>query len=274
MELSEYCGHARGVADAAVRDCTRTIRLLKNASDPVEWPAREIYERFVEAVWPREEAPATADFEFESYRGAVHGFQQRLHNLCADMDAVVAAEAGLGVGISRDLNDLQKRDLRELKDELRALDKSFENFVHGWLNKRSLSVPMSVWRGLGRRAQQQYEHYKKSGREVPFVHPRQGAAARPEGDDGHGAGNTPHEDEASTCERCIWLCPHAPGRDADRQPFTTSAGTGGSVDPESTGPSSSELPHAQEQAAIAIALPHTLCLRSIVRQRSGISHAM
>ncbi|MGW1561745.1 hypothetical protein ACWCQ1_35190 [Streptomyces sp. NPDC002144] len=85
----------------------------------------------------------------------VHGFQQRLHNLCADMDAVVAAEAGLGVGISRDLNDLQKRDLRELKDELRALD-----------------------------------------------------------------------NEASTCERCIWLCPHAPGRDADRQPFTTAAGTG------------------------------------------------
>ncbi|WP_405543681.1 hypothetical protein OG478_20560 [Streptomyces phaeochromogenes] len=215
LALSEYCGHIRGVAEAAVADCERTIDLLggRKKRRPVSWSAHETYDAFIEKT--SLEMGGQQDFagQLPSYTSMVDEFAARLRALCEDLDKLTKTPTPGQIRFrAQALRQLKNREFVELDDQLPKLDEQFAALQTVWLDRVRPLVSTGAPRYFSRRSSRLYSRFVAMGKNAEFVHPR--VPRIPDSGSSQAASSDPPGANPPACNHCIWQCPHAPGVNA------------------------------------------------------------
>jgi hypothetical protein len=250
MALSEHCGHVRGVAEAAVADCERTIGLLsggRRRRSRVDWSAHETYEAFIEKTSSDSGGPRDFASQLRSYTSMVDEFAARLRALCETVDRLAGAPApDQGRVRAHELRELKNLDLAQLKSQLPKLDEQFTTLQTVWLDKVRPLVPTGAPRYFSRRSDRRYSRFVTMGKNAEFVHPR--VPTPPDPADSHPSSSDPAVPDAPACGHCIWQCPHAPGRNAAAGTMTAPLGNAG-PDTSSNSVTNQQLRHVLDDTA-------------------------
>ncbi|WP_405517608.1 hypothetical protein [Streptomyces canus] len=210
MILSAYCGHVRGIADAARRDCKQTVKKLKRGAGRFDWMASETRGFFDDEVRQVEQPPNSLEEVLAYYQRAVDTFGASLDLACTEIDQVDRPLPGEGRRRSRRLKDIRKGHLRTLRELLKQLDVQFGFCQEMYLN-RFLGSGVERERAK-RRSRRQFKLHRRRASKVRCVHPRR--PIEPVSSPLPGAARTAdaRADETPPCGYCIWRCPHAPAQ--------------------------------------------------------------
>lgn len=210
MILSAYCGHVRGIAEAARKDCRLTARKLRRGPGRVSWAASEARGFFDDEVRQVEQPPDSLADVLTYYQRAVDTFGASLDLVCTEIDQLDTPLPGEGRRRSRRLKDIRKGRLRILRGLLKQLDDQFDFCQEMYLN-RFLGSGVERERAK-RRSQRQFKLNLRRARKLRCVHPWRPIEPVLSPPPDAARTTAAPADGAPPCGYCIWRCPHAPAQ--------------------------------------------------------------